>query len=280
MPYAAEISRTNPSCFLFMIDQSGSMQDPFGGGEPTIKKADGAADAINKLLQNLVIKCARSEGVWDYFYVGVVGYGATVGSAFVGALAGKELVPLSEIATMPARIEERTKKIPDGAGGLIDQTVKFPIWFDPIANGGTPMCQAMGTAQSILSGWLAQHPDSFPPVVIHITDGESTDGDPSSAAIGIKSLASSDGNVLFFNLHLSSQNATPIVFPDTEVGLADQFAQSLFRISSPLTDLMKKAAQQEYGFAVSDGTRGFAFNSDLVSLITFLDIGTRPNNLR
>ena len=27
MPYTAEISRANPSCFLFLIDQSGSMQD-------------------------------------------------------------------------------------------------------------------------------------------------------------------------------------------------------------------------------------------------------------
>ena len=27
MAYSAEISRSNPSCFLFLIDQSGSMQD-------------------------------------------------------------------------------------------------------------------------------------------------------------------------------------------------------------------------------------------------------------
>ncbi|OAI38556.1 hypothetical protein AYO40_06585 [Planctomycetaceae bacterium SCGC AG-212-D15] len=28
MPYVAEISRTNPSCFLFLVDQSGSMTKP------------------------------------------------------------------------------------------------------------------------------------------------------------------------------------------------------------------------------------------------------------
>jgi hypothetical protein len=27
-------------------------------------------------------------------------------------------------------------------------------------------------------------------------------------------------------------------------------------------------------------TRGFAYNADLVALIRFLDIGTRPSNLR
>ena len=53
MPYQAEISRSNPSCFLFLIDQSGSMSDPFAGGEAKRKKADLVADAINRLLQNL-----------------------------------------------------------------------------------------------------------------------------------------------------------------------------------------------------------------------------------
>ena len=30
MPYAAELSRTNPTCFVFLIDQSSSMAEPFG----------------------------------------------------------------------------------------------------------------------------------------------------------------------------------------------------------------------------------------------------------
>jgi hypothetical protein len=105
MSYNAEISRTNPSCFLFLIDQSGSMSDPFGGGESNRRKADEVADAINKLLQNLVIRCAKAEGVRDYYHVGVIGYGAMVGPAFSGALAGKELVPISQVAMQPARVE-------------------------------------------------------------------------------------------------------------------------------------------------------------------------------
>ncbi|MCA1577068.1 MAG: VWA domain-containing protein [Acidobacteria bacterium] len=279
MPYTAEISRSNPSCFVFLIDQSGSMQDPFGGGELTRKKADAVADAINKLLQNLVIKCAKSEGVRDYYNVTVIGYGTHVGSAFAGALSGRESVPISDIANQPARIEERTKKIDDGAGGLVDQTVKFPIWFDAIANGGTPMCSAMARAQALLSGWLTQHPDCFPPIAINITDGESTDGDPTSSANGITNLSSSDGNVLLFNLHLSSTSASSVEYPASDTGLADEYAKLLFSISSPLPDYMRSIALQE-GLSVSDGARGFVFNADIVSVIRFLDIGTRPSNLR
>ena len=53
MPYTAEISRVNPTCFLFLIDQSGSMAERFGG-EAGKTKAEGVADAINRLLQTLV----------------------------------------------------------------------------------------------------------------------------------------------------------------------------------------------------------------------------------
>ena len=279
MAYTAEISRTNPSCFLFLIDQSGSMDDPFAAGEPRRKKADGVADAINRLLQNLVIKCAKSEGVRDYYYAGVLGYGSSVGPAFAGSLSGKELTSISEIAENPARVEERTKKVDDGAGGILDQTVKFPIWFDAVARGGTPMCAALNRAETILSTWVADHPDCFPPIVINITDGESTDGDPTPAAEAVRRVASSDGETLLFNVHLSSHGAAPIEFPDTEAGLPDKYAELLFRTSSLLPSYMQSTARQE-GYTVSDGSRGFVFNADMVSVIRFLDIGTRPSNLR
>ena len=80
MPYTAEISRSNPSCYLFLVDQSGSMAKPFGG-EKDKTKAQGVADAINRLLQNLVLKCTKSQAVRDYFHVGVIGYGAKFGPA-------------------------------------------------------------------------------------------------------------------------------------------------------------------------------------------------------
>src|SRR5207253_112696 len=223
MSYTAEISRRNPSCFLFLIDQSGSMVDPFGGEESGRRKADQVADVINRLLQNLIIKCAKQEGVRDYYHIGVIGYGTQVGPAFAGALAGRELVPIGEVANNPARIEAREKKVSDGAGGLIDQSVRFPIWFDPVANGGTPMCKALEEARRISQDWLGQHPSCFPPVVINISDGESTDGDPTSAAASLRGLSSTDGEVLLFNLHLSSQKKPAIEFPSSDSGLPDQF---------------------------------------------------------
>lgn len=279
MPYTAEISRATPSCFLFLIDQSGSMEDRWAV-ESGKSKADGLADIINRLLMNIVLTCTRGEVVpRDYFDIGVIGYGSNVGPAFVGGLAGREIVPLSDVANLPARIEERIRKVADGAGGLVDETVRFPIWFDPIASGGTPMCQALTEAQTILSRWTAQHPTSFPPIVFNITDGEATDGDPTNAVNLVKSLSTNDGNVLLFNVHLSSIHTARIVFPDSETGLPDNFAKLLFRISSLLPGYMRTLALQE-GLPASDGARGFVFNADPVAVIQFLTIGTTPHNLR
>lgn len=279
MPYSAEISRSNPTCFLFLIDQSGSMADALPNQSK--RKADGVADAINRLLQNLVIRCAKEEGVRDYFYAGVIGYGATVGPAFSGALAGKELVSISDIGNMPARVEDRSKKIDDGAGGITEQSIRLPIWFDPVAGGGTPMCQALSLAQGILQKWIVQHPSSFPPVVIQITDGESTDGDPSSAMRAIKDIATQDGNVLLFNIHMSSDaNATPIAFPDPTAQLPNEPARILFEGASALTPFMRAAANSQHGLNLSDGAKGFVLNGDMVLVVQALDIGTRPSNLR
>jgi hypothetical protein len=237
------------------------------------------ADAINRLLQNLVIKCAKEEGIRDYFHVGVIGYGDVVAPALAGALAGKEMAPISEVGNAPARVEQRMKKVEDGAGGLVEQPIRFPVWFDPKAHGATPMCQALVLAHDILKRWIDQHPDSFPPIVINITDGEATDGNPSAAATALRGLATSDGNVLLFNIHLSAKAGAAVEFPSTEDALPDEFARSMFELSSVLTATMRSIAQQE-GYVVDEQSRGFVFNADMVALIKFLDIGTRPSNLR
>jgi hypothetical protein len=273
MPYSAEISRTNPTCLLFLIDQSSSMAEPFGG-QSDKPKAEGVADGINRLLQNLVLKCAKSEGVRDYFHVGVVGYGGRVGWALGGALAGQALVPVSALANQPLRVEQRTRKVDDGAGGLVEQKFKFPVWFEPTAGGRTPMCQAITLACEALKTFTAQFPNCFPPLVVNITDGKATDGNPELPAHTLRNLATGDGNVLFFNAHLSAREARPVEFPAEERELPDNDARLLFRMSSVLPPRLQEAARAD-GFRIAATSRGFVFNADLVAVLRFLDIGTR-----
>jgi hypothetical protein len=273
MPYTAELSRTNPTCLIFLIDQSSSMAEPFGA-QPEKPKAEGVADGINRLLQNLALKCAKREGIRDYFHVGVIGYGGRVAWALGGKLAGQKLLPISVLANNPLKVEDRLRKVDDGAGGLAEQKFKFPVWFEPTAGGRTPMCQALTEATAAIEEFIVRFPGAFPPLVFNITDGKATDGNPEPPALKLRSLATSDGGVLIFNAHLSSTPARPIEFPSQESELPDPTALVLFKMSSVLPPKLREAAKNE-GFRVTDNTRGFVFNADLVSVVRFMDIGTR-----
>ena len=71
--------------------------------------------------------------------------------------------------------------------------------------------------------------------------------------------------------------ATPVAtigIRGTEDGLPDDFSRLLFRMSSLLPQRLQEAANSD-GIPAGAGARGFVFNADLVSIIRFLDIGTR-----
>jgi uncharacterized protein YegL len=276
--YTAEISRANPACIVFVVDQSGSMQDAIAGEERS--KAEVVADTLNRFLSELSLKAAKEEGVRDYFFVSVIGYGEGVGSALGAQFAGQDLLPISRVADNPVRVEERPQLISDGAGGLVERAIKFPVWLDPVAVGGTPMCAALGRVRDLVNEWTDQYKGSFPPIVIHITDGESTDGDPSSVAAAIRGLSTEDGSVLLFNMHVSSDPAGLVsAFPASDLDLPNDYAKLLFSMSSMLPGLMSAAAAQSGIQAVTE-SRGFAYNADSVRVVQFLDIGTRTPELR
>lgn len=277
MPYSAEISRGSPTCFIFLLDQSRSMSEPFA--EHNQSKAQFVADVVNRTLHDLVIRSTRTEEVRNYYYVSVIGYGRSVATALSGALAGKTHVPISEVAEKPARIETRMKKTSHGEGGLVETQVRFPVWVDPVFGGWTHMCAGLTLVRDILDEWLSERREGFPPTVLHLTDGASTDGDPTSVGSEILSRSTSDGHVLLFNCHVSARHSMKIEYPDNEAQLPESRARTLFNISSVLPETFTRAAAQ-IGLGITTGARGFVFNGDPVSVAQFFEIGTRPANLR
>ena len=276
--YSSEISRTNPTAYVFLVDQSASMADAMVSGT---SKAQFVADVINRTLRDLVVRCTREEGVRDYFHVAVIGYGETkVSNALTGNLAGQWLHPISVIADGTIRVEERAKMIDDGAGGLVTQNIKFPVWLDPKAYGGTPMQQAFAQCAQIVGDWSDTHRDSFPATVLHITDGESTDGDPEHNAGILRSMTTTDGSALLYNIHVSAVSGEPIKYPSVVESLSDQYSQLLFRMSSTFPDHIRQYAQDAYGLALGDDSRAMVLNADAEELVKFLDIGSRPAAMR
>jgi hypothetical protein len=282
--YQQTFSRTNPGCVVFLLDRSDSMKrvwDRHGGGT----LAQGAARALNKILLDLCIKSTKEVGgsARHYFDVGVFGYGMRpvaggegVESAFGGALSGQAIVPVPRLFDNPLAVAE------EPSADLVPGS-RIPIWVEPVFGYRTPMCQAIATAGSHVFDWAAAHPDSFPPIVINITDGLVTDNpfdgaDLTEWAGRLTSIETSDGNALLLNIFLSADGAPEVLFPVNPAGLPEP-GPELFGISSPLPKAMVSNARASL-VNVPDGARGLVFNAGFATLVKFLEIGTRVAEIR
>jgi hypothetical protein len=279
VPYQREISRDHKACVLFLLDQSFSMTELLGRSER--RKCDELALAVNRWLHNIAIRASGDEGIRDWMDVGVIGYrtdqaaNPIIEPALTGPLAGRTLVSITDVGNHPARIDTSIQRIRDDeTGEMLEVPSDDPVWIDPKAEGSTPMCHVLHHAHGILEQWIGQHQQSFPPIVVHISDGESQDGDPLPYADALRALSTQDGNVLLLNCHLSMAAEEPSLFPVAETELADPLAKVLWRMSSLLPEPLLKSAIAE-GYAKGPGARGMAFNADMAVLIKFLDMGTR-----
>lgn len=263
--YAAPISRQNPACVLFLLDQSGSMEAPMmlpGHGSTPRKQA--VADVVNRLLGELVLCCTKGVDVYDRFHVGVITYGEGVASApsFNG------LEPLSKVALRNCKVEQRAVKNPDGT----TTEVAFPIWFEPQSAGGTPMRKAMEMARSLMEPWLVDHPESFPPIIFNITDGDATDGNPLPAMQALRGIGTQDGPCLLFNCLLG--DGSPVLWPSQASEVPSGNMQVLFEGASELPEKMRRRAAEHHRMSLAPGTKGVVLNAALVDLVRLLDIGT------
>jgi hypothetical protein len=280
MSYQAEISRINPTCFLFLIDHSTSMNEPVMGTEGNPKKSEFVAEAINRVLQSLVVSASKDLEIRQYYQIGIIGYGSEIQSILPGADEETHLAWIDEVYKKPLRIEDRIRNESDGEDGTVEISVKFPVWVDPFARGRTPMRQVIEIAYNILSQWVLEHPDSYPPTVINLTDGQSNDGRVAVAAENLRSLKTNDGNVLLLTLHTSSHPFDqPVLFPSSVEEMPDFSSRSMFDMSSPLPENLRRAAEEILGTPMDKTARGIVYNADISGIVQGLEIGTRPANL-
>ncbi len=276
--YQESISRKRPGCIVFLLDRSDSMRRPWNWGRETL--AQGAAAAINGILMELCIRATKGAGLcYHYFDVGIFGYGTRpaaggegVESAFAGRLANRTLVPIGEIRDNHLGVRE----VPSVDLGA---SVQMPVWVEPVYGYRTPMCQAIAVAGEHVYEWTQAHQDSFPPIIVNITDGMVTDDPLDGASLGdwakrLTSISTRDGQALLFNVFVAPQAASEVVFPASGLGLPEP-GPALFDISSPLPGPMIRNAASD-GVPTVPGARGFAFNvTDPAMLVKILEIGTR-----
>lgn len=274
--YSKQWSSATPGYLIFLVDQSGSMKEVYTGGET---QAEFTAKAINRVIQNLVITNTAGEKTKDRVFISLIGYGGKGGNSVDDIRSDY----LSMFADQPIRIEKVTKKVSDGAGGLIDIQDELPIFLEPIANGLTPMASALEFVKQLIEGWIQKKPDNPAPVIINISDGMPYNGnqaDPEEernntikVATDVMSISTNDGYPLLFNVHISP-TGNEITFPENESELQNnEMAQLLFKISSKVPDAYKAAAAK-LQLNVKNNSKGFIANADPVTLIKFINFGS------
>lgn len=273
--YTKNVERNFPGFIGFLDDTSGSMAEPWAG--LGISKAQGVADIMNATIYEISGVCSKPDGIRNYFHWSRSSFGQNMKVGF----HSQEIISMKELWDNPVKKEKRKKKESDGVGGIIEVDVDFPIWIVPEASGLTPMRGALTKAIEITKKFLADHPDGFPPMWILISDGAPTNSGGGldnfdeilTLANELKSLTTSDGNVLLFCGHVSIVVANQILFPKSPEGL-DQYGQLLFKMASLLPESMLKLGQNS-GYPLETGSVGMIVRGDFGALKALIDIGTK-----
>jgi hypothetical protein len=259
---------------LLVIVLDRSLSDPFNPGP---------GNSFSRLQENANSLLGRiAQKPTDVMDVAMVSYGTDVEGdidvrcGFEGSLAGQNFVRDSDLLGGALRIDEFTKKVSDGIGGMMERPVKQPVYLElEPAAAGSPV-KAFETVSQIVGEWCGQHPASIvPPVVIHLTRGQVKSDDIEQCAASLMAVQPVAGAVLLYHLIATEDAHSSIVFADQLDDSESEEIRGLFAHSSLILERERLAIEKPA--IVNSESRGFVINGkiDLV-LDTVLEILANP----
>lgn len=275
-PYVEKVTTHRPAYFLMLLDCSHSMSQRLTG--TSFRKREAVASTVNSLLYGLLRASRRTDGYRHFFDVSVLGYGLGPTGRDVEPLLDADRVAVPDLYDRWRRIEdeERIQIAPDGTQHRV--RLRQPIWVEPTSavRGHTVMARAFARARELAEAWVAENQSSIPPVVLNVTDGDWTDGDPTVEVRRIQELTTTLGPALVLMCQLAGTAAGPesLMFPAELPQGASRRTQEMFELSSILPESMTAEARARK-YTIAPGARGFALNSPLDRLVDFLQIGTK-----
>ena len=282
--YTAQITRNTPTAFIFLIDQSVSMQKYTTLYGEEMPMAEAVARIVNHQLNELVLRCVKGSETRDYYDIAIIGYGEKAYSGWKGELEGREFVKPSELKEHPYK-KITTKKETRTRKGVKVVEVEEVQWIEAEATQGwTRVHLAFEKAKGLLDEWMEKHHDKdcYPPTIINITDGEfngATKEYVLQQANELKSMFTNDGNVILFNIHISANKAVCVTCPASKDEVSfSSLATTMYEMSS----LLPMRYSDRIADLRGDGTpnnryRAMSINADMSTLIQLMDIGTPTN---
>lgn len=285
-PYTAQITRNTPTAFIFLVDQSISMNRKTSLYGEQITLAEAVARIVNKQIYDLVLRCVKMDEVRHYYDIAIIGYGHEAYSGWNGTLMGRDFVSPEEIKNNPykkitVREEVRTRK------GIQIKEIEKNQWLEARCDGKwTHVHQAFGRAKELLEKWMKEHHDKdcYPPTIINITDGQfnhTTVDNIIQQANELKSMFTNDGNVLLWNIHITPDSLEQVLLPVGKEELkGDKYSELLYDMSSLLPERYNKDIEDKMKINAGNVRHvAMSVNVDTSRLMQLMDIGTPTNNI-
>jgi hypothetical protein len=255
------------------------MQQMVRFGQMVASKSEVVAYTANALITELLDRCRRSDGIRNYYDIAVIGY---CNDRVESLLADNGFTSIKELSE---KIPEATSIAFESMhedGSRILTHHRQHRWIEPLAEGNTPMYETLHQARNLVEEWCEQpqNQDSFPPIVINITDGEASDCSDSELldiCSQLRAVATDDGQVLLLNIHITSSDTLPsIIFPMADELLsASRHARTLAECSSVMPEAFSDAIHSLKGMGAVPPYYGMGYNATIVELLSIINIGSR-----
>lgn len=262
----ASLAVPRAALVVFVLDRS--VEDPFSGdvNNPCSRLQVSA----NALLKEISTKESAELPV----SVALVSVGSSDGEdvvgGFEGDLAGKEFVAITDLASGPIRVEEESREVSNGVGGIITLRVKTPIYFDCEPSEAGSLAVAFERACSCIAAWSAEHTNGAAPLVVLLTRAAFTEGEFESALRVMGELDCPQGAPV---LHAIVQTESPhksLAYPDTLDDIESEGLRALWDGVSRLFSYdALRAAKLPY---VNSESRGIVVNGKFDALVPELQL--------
>ena len=273
-----EVTTAKPWLLVLMVDESHSMQADWGGTKR--RMSDIVEQAVNQLLYDMALNYNTSSGldedsVSDRIHLRLLVYSGdgdvydpipmSNGSSYMRATGDEGWVQnYSDVHPYPSSKGD----------------VEVPRWLQLDPHGRTPMLAAFRIARRAVEQHIEEYPDSFPPVVLNISDGEPTDcGKPIdwelllSECDSIRSLGAGENQPIVCNVHWDPEGRAPPSLYPSEPPQAGGIESGLWEASSTIPAHMAPLVPTA-GVGDPEGRRFFVYNSNVIHFHEFLQFST------
>lgn len=254
MPQNIQWTTRNPGLIIILVDRT------------NIASCVNVTDICNKIISEIINLCFDGKNPKDRCFITVIGYDSEVKILVSGSLQKLEANPL--------RIDEVTKKVPDGVGGLVDIKSKMPVWIEQEFSTtiGRDMYGAFEFSYKIIQERIKQYPERPAPIILNIVAGLPCDSfsdysESMSKVLDIVesikklSIKTNDEKIQVVNI-LVEDNSNKVIFP-LETSIFSQEQDFLYRVSTELSDIQGIYEAARYEQLVLDGgTHSFVHNID------------------